>query len=377
MTTPPNTWIKNVETVIKGSKALPMWGTFPSFPWKEFTKNFSEALGTKKFKMTAGAAEWKTGNAILDGMGKSPLHLCIELSPLKGNLSLVFPSEDFQTLSSWVIHPQAGGEGFADPYLQKGFFRYLAVEAMHVITQMQILRGLAPKIVELPLSKEEAYCIDIAIEKDQQTIWGRMICPLTLQESFNTHFTEEWSLDLHSGFYGDIMLDCNLTLGETSLSQEAWKGIREGDFIILDHFSYSPQTKKGTFQFNLQSTPLFQVKLKDENIKILDYAYYSEENIMEESLEEPALEEEVVAITEKSPEKMIAPTKVPIILTVEVAKLKMNLDKLLRIKPGNVLELSVKPEKEVSLVVNGQPVASGILIQVGDVLGVKISKVGQ
>ena len=76
-------------------------------------------------------------------------------------------------------------------------------------------------------------------------------------------------------------------------------------------------------------------------------------------------------------EEMISPKKVPIHLSVEVAHLKMNLDKLLKLKPGNTLELNVKPEQGVSLVANGKCMAKGNLVQIGDVIGVKITKIGQ
>ena len=138
--------------------------------------------------------------------------------------------------------------------------------------------------------------------------------------------------------------------------------------------------------------PLFQVKLKDENVKILDYALYYEESKMTDEHDEhmyeeahrmpgdPSHPEEEMAakhMGQNRSEEMISPKKVPIHLSVEVAHLKMNLDKLLKLKPGNTLELNVKPEQGVSLVANGKCMAKGNLVQIGDVIGVKITKIGQ
>lgn len=104
----------------------------------------------------------------------------------------------------------------------------------------------------------------------------------------------------------------------------------------------------------------------------------SDENF-EEPFSEGAGEEQMdsVSVEEPPQQQMVSPKKVPISLTVEVAKMRMNLDKLLKLKPGNVLELGVQPEKGVNLVANGQCVGKGELVQVGDVIGVKITKLGE
>ena len=381
MSAASDNWIKRVESVAMGAEQISMWGSLPSFPWKAFTKALSTALGTKSLKITAGSSEWKNGGAILLGMGRSPLQLAIEISPLKGSFSLVFPSEDFSKLSSWAIHPDAGNDGFSDPYLQKGFFRYLCTEAMVILEGLQTFPGLSPKLVDMPLAKEDAYCVDIAIEHEGKTIWGRMICPAIFQESMKKHYAQDWELSLPSNLYETFCADLSLLAGKTTLSQKGWKKIQEGDFVILDHCSYYPNLKKGTFQLEFANTPLFQVKVKEENIKILDYAHYFEENKMddenyEESFGEP-MEEEAVSVEEVPRESILSPKKVPVALTVEVARIKMSLDKLLKLKPGNVLELGVQVEKGVNLVANGQCVGRGELLQIGDVIGVKITKLGE
>jgi flagellar motor switch protein FliN/FliY len=55
----------------------------------------------------------------------------------------------------------------------------------------------------------------------------------------------------------------------------------------------------------------------------------------------------------------------------------MSLDKLLKLKPGNILQLGVQVEKGVNLVANGECVGKGELVQIGDVIGVKITQLGE
>ena len=76
-------------------------------------------------------------------------------------------------------------------------------------------------------------------------------------------------------------------------------------------------------------------------------------------------------------EEMISTEEIPIELHVEVGTILMDLKKVLQLKPGNLLELGIKPEQGVNLMVHGKPFAKGELLQVGDVLGVRIIKLAK
>ncbi len=390
MKQPSTSFIKKLTSIIAQSHHFPMWGGFPSFPWKEFGDNLAKSLEIKGLKISPGQSEWKKGPSILTGMGQSPMHLGFELSPLAGSFSLIFPVEDFSKLSSKIISSVKASKEFSDPYLQKGFLRYLALESLNITDQLNACGDLTPKLIDMPLTKETAYCIDLALEIEDQTLWARLICPTLFHESVATHFSENWKLSTSSSRYETIFLDLQLLSGKTTLSQETWKKVRKGDFIGLDESSYNPSSKKGTFQLRLNQTPLFQVKLKEDGVKILDYAFYQEEskmtqdtpnNFSEDPLSEPISESnddsssQLIEATEPSTEDLISTKKVPISLSVEVGKIQMSLDKLLKLKPGNVIDLSIQPELSVNLVANNSPVARGQLIQVGDVIGVKITEI--
>ena len=104
-------------------------------------------------------------------------------------------------------------------------------------------------------------------------------------------------------------------------------------------------------------------------------------NFSEDPLTDPVQEtnddssSELIEAIAPSPEELISTKKVPISLVVEVGKIQITLDKLLKLKPGNIIDLSVQPEFSVNLVANNSPVARGQLIQIGDVIGVKITEI--
>jgi flagellar motor switch protein FliN/FliY len=76
-------------------------------------------------------------------------------------------------------------------------------------------------------------------------------------------------------------------------------------------------------------------------------------------------------------EELIASRDIPMQLVVEVDRIRMTLNQLLELRPGNVLDLQVKPEQGVYVTVGGKRIARGELIKLGDVLGLKILKIGE
>lgn len=70
----------------------------------------------------------------------------------------------------------------------------------------------------------------------------------------------------------------------------------------------------------------------------------------------------------------IGAVQMPVV--VELARLQMTIQKLMELQPGNLLELNVRPENGVDLVVNGKRIAKGELLLIGDVLGVRVIDIG-
>ena len=68
--------------------------------------------------------------------------------------------------------------------------------------------------------------------------------------------------------------------------------------------------------------------------------------------------------------------EVPLHVVVEAGRLKMSLQQLLDLQPGNLLELGITPESGVNLTVAGKVIGRGELIRVGEALGVRILEKG-
>lgn len=75
--------------------------------------------------------------------------------------------------------------------------------------------------------------------------------------------------------------------------------------------------------------------------------------------------------------KILSSSQIPLTLTVEVARLTLPLEKVMHLKPGNLLDLNIGPAPTVHLTVGGRPVARGELVKIGDSVGVKILGLGE
>ena len=63
-------------------------------------------------------------------------------------------------------------------------------------------------------------------------------------------------------------------------------------------------------------------------------------------------------------------------IKIEIGRLKMTLDKLLNIEPGNILKLNTNLENGVNLIVNDKMIGRGELVSIGDLIGVRILNLG-
>ena len=166
----------------------------------------------------------------------------------------------------------------------------------------------------------------------------------------------------------------------------------------------------------------YSVGLKDGNLKILEHPLYFEaettmakqqppqEEPKEEEFEETEFdlgegeegekaadeEQDVEAILSKAEQRIqsmgetaaptavvepaakpaLQPDEIPLSIVIEVGRLQMSVQKLLDLQPGNLLELNVRPETGVDLVVNGRRIGKGELLRIGEVLGVRILDIG-
>ncbi len=400
MTQAPLFWLKKIETALIDMKEIPLWGYPPAFPWEMAASQIGSALQLPEFTIEHSQTQLMKPDAFLSGFGKETVVLSIDLTPLPDAAHWIMAQEDIAKLTQLILNPEGDKKGFSTAAFQEGFYRYLQLQILQVIDQLKAFDDLSLKCAQSEsLPSEESLCIDIAIAFESLKLWGRIICPPAFLLGFKSHFSIKNPSLLSFPLTEQVDVDLHLELGKTTLGLPQWESIAIGDCLVLDRSSYDPTTHKGTVTLVLDQQPLFRARLKENHLKIVDYAFYYEEETpmdthppddehtapKEEGFEDLSLEADendpnhmwsAKDASTESTEQLISAREIPLTITVEVSRLKMNLQKLLALKPGNLIELPVRPEQGVDLLVNGKKVAKGELVKLGEVLGVKILQIG-
>lgn len=350
----PLSWIRKVTSVVPELQAIPLFGKGPSFDWKSFSSALAERFSAPHFSLRTGEQTWREADATGDGLGKSLITYPLVVTPL-GTLFWLMSQQDMEKLTAWLLKPGAKAHPLTSDLLQEGFYRFLVLETLDVLQKRDPLQSFT-----LHLSEEErpletpAFCIDVEIEMEpEHSCWGRLAIPNHFRTAWVHHFERAPSEYIPTELSRHLELSPGIKVGSFLLSQSEWESVKEGDFIALE--------KGGVAMLCLGSIPLFNVKIHHNKISLVDYAFYDEENMSHS----------------KSPEEESVSLKdLPLSVTVEIARLKMTLDQLMHLKPGNTLELPIHPEQSVSLTVNGEKVGRGELVHLGETLGLRILEIG-
>ncbi len=400
MTTAPLQWIKQIESTLIDLKQIPLHGYAPSFPWLDCSLAIGTLLGTPDLTIAMRSTRVASAAEARAGLGTTPIAIAIELTPLIGQAYFLMGREDVEKLCSLTLTESMGGKGVASSQLQEGFYYFLAQKAISALSELNPFDDLALKMAKFhQFAEEESLCIDVEIRHPKHTFWGRVICPHSFHSAFKTHFSEHAPPILTGPLAEKIPLSLSMEAGRTTLTPRQLKTLSVGDFLVLDRCTFDPATHKGTLTLCLHDAPLLRARIKESHLKIVDYAFYheeqnpmtphspededmnSEEPIEGEDLPLEQTEEEghlwnSENASEQPVEKMISPGEIPITISVEASRIQMSLARLLELSPGNVLEFPAQPQQGVDLIVSGKKIGKGELVKLGEVIGVKILQIG-
>ncbi len=341
--------IKKIKAEIPTLNEVPLFGNTPRFDWSRFSSLIASRFGLSVLSVRAETSGWKEPEDFSETGG---LTLAFSIEPMEGHVFWIMSREDIARLTSWMLTGKSKGRSVTAELLQEGFYRYLLLEALDCLQDMQPLDAVTLRLnEEAVLPQETAFCVDVEISFDEKTCWGRLVIPSSFRNCWVSHFSVSTGEHISIETARATELVLGVQTGSVVLSQKEWASIEPGDFVQLD--------KSGFAHLTLGQTPLFQVKIYPNKLELTDYAFYSEAKMKTPS------EEEVKAIKE-----------LPLTVVAEVARLKISLEKLMQLQPGNTLDLGVHPGQGVNLTVNGQCVGRAELVQLGDVLGLRILEIG-
>jgi hypothetical protein len=271
-------WLRKIEPEILEVVSAPGQSTRFTFPLDSFASLFSETLRLDNVEIAKGVAEWRMQDNFLSGLGKSPISFAVQLSPLEGSFFWVMSYEDASKLVSWIRDKENNPFQIDHPDLLKGIYRFIFLESLRITKHLHVFGDLSPKVLDGQKFDSIGYTIDISLKKGEETLWGRLIVPKTLQISFEDHFSiKRPSLKTLSDSCS-LSIPLSISLGSVELSQMELNSLNEGDVVMLDNLYYKPKEEKGNFNMLLGDTPLFQIKYKEGKMKIFDFVHSYQEN---------------------------------------------------------------------------------------------------
>src|SRR3990167_9423335 len=80
---------------------------------------------------------------------------------------------------------------------------------------------------------------------------------------------------------------------------------------------------------------------------------------------------------ESFPQEMepVSIKELPLDITVEIGRIRITLDQLMQLTPGNQLELPIHPDQGVNLTVGGNKIGRAELVYLGEQLGIRILEI--
>ncbi len=427
--TTASTWLKKITPVIFETLSLSDKGSIPPFNMKSFISSMNTSLGRDDLSIKVDKQDFISADAFYKGLGSKTNFVPLFLHPLEGKIYFVMGTDSIKGLISTMDKSNEDPSiiSIENDEVIKGLYTYFITEAIDSIMQLKTYKGLSLAIGEGPIHELSALSLDLTISLANQSFLARLLIPNKIYKAINDHFTfiPPTLENLHN--IADVNVPLSIRTGSVTFPKNELTKIEEGDFIILQNTFYKPSEKKGSFQMLLGNSPLFQVKLAKDGIKVLDYLYfYNEENMNEDEIDSPyddddddefdldddyedeeddfedyseesmdaeapfeenkhelkSLEE---AEQEDEDEKdkvaenpMLSPektnlSKVPLTVHMEIARFSLSLEELKKMSPGFKLPININP-LHVNLVVSGKSIGTGEIIEVGDTIGVKVTE---
>ncbi len=343
-------WLNLVEKALAKIQQLPsLEENFP-FPWTEASHAIGAELKLGDIHLSTSRTVWKDYDAALKGLGEKVFLISVELAPIEGSVFFALSEHDATYLTTHTLVGGEHKEGFSNAKLREGFYHFLILKALEAIDHLKVFKEVSFHFsTNQSLPMENAFCIDIKCALAEKTLHGRLICPQSFLTAFKAFQPMQKGTLLSSELTKDIDVSLRCEVGHTSISQDEWDKIQVGDFVVLDRCSYDPLEQKGSTTLLLGTTPLLVARMKPEGMKVLDFAFYQEEENPEE--ETPSSD---------------------FTLTAEIGHVSMPLNKLLHLEPGTMIDLVMRPEHGVDITISGKKVADGELLKLGETLGLRI-----
>ena len=394
----------------------PLFDPTFAFPWKSLGETLSKLLGVE-IAFSPKQIKWRDKKDLYEGLVTPTLPLAFSLPNINGICSLAISQSDIELLMKESLHISVEQLLKENTSFFDQFWQFCSLELCATAQTIEPLKTLSPRLTTPPELIEEGYLAqDIELTIAAQKGLIRLFLSSDFLKSWRT-FKSPQTQDL---ILKNLTFQIGVEAGRTFLKASELLEFQPGDVLLLDHPFLIPGSEKSRVFLTHQGKPLFRAKLKDGGVKILEMPLQheafiplgemsmanqepipettEEEFLDPESLpttedsetepfkEEEEKEEELPPMTETEAseiskkativsKKSVKLQDLPLSVVVQLTELTMTMGELAALQPGNMLDLDIRPENGVSLVVNGRVIAQGELILIGENVGVRLQEI--
>lgn len=413
-------WLRYIEKALLDLDDIPLLGHVPPFEWEKLIMQLRELLQIPDLEIKAQQWAWHTPDNLTNNLGKEPACLNIAVLPIQGHVSLLMSNADINSFISWIVQHKSGSNALVSSLFSEGLLHFVAMEALHFIQPFSCFDGFILRILsEQTPPSSRSLVLDITLKAYKEEITCRLVMPEQFRRSWLQYFSKR-PASIPKILSQAVEVVCSVEVAHLQMNYRMWSKIQPGDFIPLTQVAIDLKNNSGSVYLSVGQKPLFRVRIKNNGLKILEQPIYqegflpmdhdyddllseishlehekkrsldpipNEEGDFEESsYDENGEDEDSITATADDEDEAIAVKEektvlekigmVPLNVVVEMTRFKMTCEKLMQLKPGNLIELNVSLEKPVDLVVNGKKIATAELVRIGEMLGVQILDIG-
>lgn len=395
-------WSEYITERLTESFELPVEASAIFFPTEPFENELKSTLNLKNLKLSAGPVSTSSQEEMKTLM-QSPCHAHSLYLPAAGvSVTWMASAEAMRQIFSWLLRKKISDDEILSLDLLSGVQHVLAAEAIRSLSKIGYPPAEGALIQESAPVEEAGALYPIFLESGEERAQIELFIPYSLLSKLKSIEKRSPSLEQLKSWNLSLALE----IGAVNLSLSELKNLKLGDCIFLDRCTIDPTTNHGTVAFCLGEKKLLRGKIKERSLKLLDYPFDTigdqsnmddfeatpdempKENAPEmnetpwidseaavpPSPEAAAEEPQDPSLEVESPTNMITPDQIPLTMKVELGQVELSAGRLTEMAPGQLLDLGLRPEQGVYCTVGGKKVASGQLVKIGEMIGVRITE---
>lgn len=243
-------------------------------------------------------------------------------------------------------------EPFTDKRLQQGAVGFIVLNMLKKLTQAALLPKLGIHLQEFVASKETLHHVTLAAQTEEASFFHlHLYYDERFIKTFNVLHNTDHHLELNP-----VYCSLKAVIAKALLLKKDFDLLKKDQILMLDEAHINLETKKGIATLELLGKPMAQVRFSANHMKVIDVCTPTPGDTMEESDELSSIE------------------TMQLCVKVELASIKMSLGKLQHLKSGDTLDFETETLGPVFLTVDGQKMAKGELVKIGDNIGVLIQE---